>query len=98
MSYPTPMDVAQDEDRQMNDPVIEEILSRDYISATVCNRLAEVCLLRSQRVTGLEDFLLFQTLESLCKQAARYAQVFNNRQSGDSSDKSGSGDESGGQL
>lgn len=57
----------------MTDAVIEEILSRDYISSTTCDRLAEVCLLRSQRTDGLEEFLLFQTLESLCKQASRYA-------------------------
>ncbi len=86
MNYPTPMDIAEDEDREMDEQ------TRSYISKQTCDRMAEVCRLRYMRLMDIQEQLLFESLEKMCKQAARYAEVFNNRQS------AGGGDESGGQL
>jgi len=48
-------------------------LDRDYISAETCKRFAEVCRLRHMRLMDIQETLLFESLEKLCLQAARYA-------------------------
>ncbi len=50
------------------------ILNRDYISEATCERFAEVCRLRYKRLMDIQEQLLFESLEKLCKQAAKYAE------------------------
>ena len=55
----------------MND--VNTILKLDYISAETCERMAELCRLRYGRLMDIQEQLLFESLEKMCTQAARYA-------------------------
>ena len=51
------------------------IMSRDYISSKSCLRFAEICKSRYSRLMDIQEQLLFQSLEKICIQSAKYAEA-----------------------